>query len=138
MAALGKPEVADDPRFADNAGRSGNRAALAAILEPLFAGEDGETLATHLLSLGVPAGAALTVPDMASHPHTAAREMVVGKDGYQGTGIPVKLSRTPGALRSVPPAFGAQGREILREAGLDDEAIDRLYAAGITLEERRG
>lgn len=137
MGMLGRPEVADDTRFRTNPDRSVNRAALAAIIGPLVADRDGEALATDLLQAGVPAGAALTVPDMARHPHTEAREMVVERDGYTGTGIPVKLSRTPGAIRSIPPGFGAQGREILREAGLDDDAIDKLYAAGIALEQRR-
>lgn len=138
MEVLGRPEVADDPRFRKNPDRSVNRADLAAIIEPLCAEWDGLELATKLLKSGVPAGAALTVPDVAVHPHTVAREMVVAKDGYQGTGIPVKLSRTPGTVRSIPPGFGEQGREILREAGLDEDAIDKLYAAGIALEQRRG
>lgn len=138
MQKLGKPEVADDPRFLHNPDRSVNRAELAAVLEPLCAEHDGLELATDLLKSGVPAGAALSVPDVAVHPHTLAREMVVEKDGYQGTGIPVKLSRTPGSVRSIPPSFGEHGREILREAGLDDDAIDKLYAAGIALEQRQG
>lgn len=137
MEILGRPDLADDPRFRRNADRSVNREALAEIIEPLTVAWDGETLAAKLLASGVPAGAALTVPDVARHPHTLAREMVVSQGSYTGTGIPVKLSRTPGSVRSVPPEYGAEGRQILREAGLDDEAIDKLYAAGITLEERR-
>lgn len=137
MQKLGRPEVADDPRFLHNPDRSVNRDALAEVLTPLCANHDGLELATDLLKSGVPAGAALSVPDVAVHPHTLAREMVVEKDGYQGTGIPVKLSRTPGSVRSIPPNFGEHGREILREAGLDEDAIDKLYAAGIALEQRR-
>ncbi|MDF1735122.1 MAG: CaiB/BaiF CoA-transferase family protein [Minwuia sp.] len=137
MEILGRPEVAKDARFLHNPDRSVNRAELDAILEPLCAEWDGLELATKLLSSGVPAGAALTVPEVAVHPHTLAREMVVSKGNYRGTGIPVKLSRTPGSVRSTPPDFGVDGRAILREAGLDDDAIDKLYAAGITLEERR-
>lgn len=137
MQVLGRPEVADDPRFATNADRSGNRDVLGAILKPLCAEWDGEELATTLMKNGVPAGAALTVPDVAEHPHTLARQMVVESGDYTGTGIPVKLSRTPGEVRRIPPHFGAQGRDILKEAGLDDEAIEKLYAAGIALEQRR-
>jgi crotonobetainyl-CoA:carnitine CoA-transferase CaiB-like acyl-CoA transferase len=137
MKMLGKPDVADEPRFRHNSDRSVNREALAELLRPLCAEHDGLELATDLLKAGVPAGAALSVPDVAKHPHTLAREMVVEKDGYTGTGIPVKLSRTPGTVRSIPPNFGEHGREILREAGLDEDAIDKLYAAGIALEQRR-
>ncbi|WP_417514090.1 CaiB/BaiF CoA transferase family protein [Minwuia sp.] len=137
MEILGRPEIADDPRFIHNPDRSVNRAELATLLTELCADWDGTELATLLLKSGVPAGAALTVPDVAAHPHTLAREMVVSDGDYQGTGIPVKLSRTPGSVRSIPPKFGEHGREILREAGLDDDAIDKLYAAGIALEQRR-
>ena len=50
--------------------------------------------------------------------------MVVEMDGYAGTGVAVKLSRTPGSAKTAPPAFGAQGRQILKEHGFDDSEIE--------------
>lgn len=128
---LGKPELAEDERFRDNPGRVAHRSELTAELEALMADHDGETLAARLLEIGVPAGAALTVPEVLAHPHTRHREMKVDLDNYSGTGIPVKMSRTPGSVRSKPPLFGTHGREILAEAGYNDDAIDALISAGL-------
>ena len=134
---LGRPDLADDPRFKDNSDRSVNRDALRAELETVLNDKDGEAIATALLKAGVPAGAALTVPDVASHPHIRHREMVVEKDGYRGTGIPVKLSRTPGAVRARPPYFAEHAEEVLAEAGYSEAEIERLFADGIAFSERR-
>jgi len=60
--------------------------------------------------------------------------MIVEKDGYSGTGIAVKMSRTPGKVRSVPPGFGANGREILKEIGYDENDITALTQDGIVWE----
>jgi crotonobetainyl-CoA:carnitine CoA-transferase CaiB-like acyl-CoA transferase len=57
--------------------------------------------------------------------------------GYRGTGIPIKLDRTPGAARRPPPAFGEHGEEILAEAGFSNDEIAALAADGILLTERR-
>lgn len=137
MAALGRPEVADDPRFRTNKDRNANRDALTPILAALIAEHDGIELATRLMASGVPAGAVLEIPDVLQHPHTAERQMVVEKDGYRGTGIPIKFSRTPGAVRSKPPQFGQSSREVLAERGFDEAEIDRLVERGIVPKERR-
>lgn len=133
-ATLGQPSLAEDPRFADNSLRVTNRADLNAALGELFKDKDGIAVATELLAAGVPAGAAMTVPDALNHPHTRHREMVVEKDGYSGTGVAVKMSRTPGSVKSVPPAFGAQGRAILAELGYDNAAIEGLIDEGVLWE----
>ncbi len=135
---LGRPGMADDERFKDNAKRIANRAALTAELEDLFADRDGEALCARLLEIGLPAGPVLDVAAVMSHPHTRHREMVVEMaDGYRGTGIPIKFARTPGAARRPPPAFGEHGDEILAEAGFSEDEIASLAAAGILLHERQ-
>ena len=136
-AVIGRPELADDPRFKTNKDRVANRDALTEIIRPILAEQDGEPLATKLMQSGVPAGAVLEIPDVLQHPHTKHREMVVEKDGYRGTGIPIKLSRTPGSVRSKPPQYGQDGRAVLKESGFADGEIERLLANGIVLEERR-
>ena len=74
------------------------------------------------------AGAVLTIPEVAEHPHTKHREMVVELDGYRGTGIPLKLGRTPGGVHSTPPLFGTATREVLAEAGYADAEVAALNA----------
>jgi formyl-CoA transferase len=136
-AVLGRPELADDPRFRTNKDRQAHRDELAAIIEPIVAEQDGETLAMTLMNQGVPAGALFTVPDVLAHPHTKARQMIVEKDGYRGLGIPIKLGRTPASVRRTPPLFGQHTREVLLEAGYSAAEIDRLVADGTALTDRR-
>ncbi|MDP1601785.1 MAG: CaiB/BaiF CoA-transferase family protein, partial [Legionella sp.] len=130
---LGQPELADDPRFADNAGRSENRTALRARIEVGLEGRDLPAFAEALMAAGVPAGIVATVPEALAHPHAAHRGMRVEQDGYRGTGIPVKLSRTPGAVRSAPKAKGADTRAVLAGLGYDASTIDALFAAKAVL-----
>ena len=130
-AEIGKPALAEDARFRDNKDRVVNRAALRREIEGAMAALDGETLTTRLLDRGVPCGVVQGLPDVLTHPHTRHRRMVYEEGAYKGVGAPVKLSRTPPALRRTPPAFGAGNREVLTEAGYSAAEIDRLIDAGI-------
>jgi formyl-CoA transferase len=134
---LGKPALADDPRFRTNKDRIANKPALEAELRSLTAGRDGEAFATELMENGVPSGAVLEVPDVMEHPHTRHRDMVWEKDGYRNVGNPVKLSRTPAAVRSKPGRFGSDTRAVLREHGLADSEIEALIRDGVALVEMR-
>ena len=134
---LGAPALAEDARFASNADRIVNRAPLTAEIERLLADHDGEALCDRLLRIGVPCGPVLDVPSVMNHPHTRHRDMVVEIGEYRGTGVPAKFTRTPGAARSAPPAFGEHGREVLAEAGYTADEIEALAAAGVLVEQRR-
>lgn len=78
---LDAPELADDPRFVDNAARLAHRPELRATLESLLASTSAEELAEELMGIGVPAGPILTAEQGVDHPHTAHREMVVEMEG---------------------------------------------------------
>ncbi len=131
---LGRPEMADEPRFATNAERFRHRDALRALLEEHMLKVDGEWLCQELLAAGIPAGAVRTVPQVLTDPHTLHRDMVVQVEGVQGIGIPVKLSRTPGRAHSAPPRFGQHTRELLIEHGYGAATIDALIARGTIVE----
>ncbi len=130
---LGKPELADDPRFLTNKDRLAHKPALEAELRALTKDRDGESFANELMENGVPSGAVMEVPDVMEHPHTRHRGMVWEKDGYRNVGNPVKLSRTPPAARSKPKKFGADTRAVLGEHGYSAAEIDGLVASGIAL-----
>lgn len=136
-AVLGRPELARDPRFATNADRNRHRQELRAQLEELLAGYDGRALCDRLLREGIPAGPVLTVPEVLEHPHTRHRGMVAELGDYRGTGIALKLSRTPGAVRRPPPHFAQDSRQILREAGYSEQEIEMLVAEGVVPERPR-
>lgn len=120
---LGHPELADDPRFATNADRVVNREALRLILAPLLREWDREELGRALLGRGVPAGPVHDVGETLTDPQVLHREMVVRLEGYTGVGIPVKLGRTPGSVRTPPRAAGADTIEVLRGRGFSEEQI---------------
>ncbi len=132
--ALGRADIAEDPRFLDNSARLQHRDELNELLSETLSDKEGVAFATDLLKAGVPAGAAMTVPQALSHPHTRHRNMVVEKDGYSGTGIAIKMGRTPGTVRSVPPGFGANGRDILGEIGYSESDISELAEQGVLWE----
>jgi crotonobetainyl-CoA:carnitine CoA-transferase CaiB-like acyl-CoA transferase len=130
---IGLPELADDPRFRTNALRSENRIALRRLIEGALQKFDLAHLAADLMAAGVPAGMVSRVSEALEHPHTAHRGMRVNEDGYRSTGIPVKLSRTPGAIRSAPRAKGADTRAMLERLGYAPSAIDKLLQEGAAL-----
>ena len=136
-AEIGRPDLATDPRFLTNALRTQNRPALTDILIAAFATEDGQELCDRLSKLGLPAGPVLRVDEALGAPHTAARQMVTELDGYRALGTPIKLSRTPGGIRSIPPRFGEHGAEVLAEHGYSEAEVTQLGEDGILFSQRR-
>jgi formyl-CoA transferase len=134
---IGRPELANDPRFADNGKRNVNRVALTEVLAAAFAEHDGNELSLKLIRNGVPAGPVLPVDEATSAAHTAHREMVTELDWYRGLGSPIKLHRTPGGTRRPPPKFAQDGAEVLAQHGYSSEEIAALQRDGIVLTERR-
>ncbi|MGM5034973.1 CaiB/BaiF CoA transferase family protein [Tardiphaga sp. 803_E3_N1_3] len=131
---LGCSELSADPRFATNALRVQNREALHGLLQVVLREFDGEELASQLLRSGIPASAIKDVPSVLAAPHTHHRKMILEQGEYKALGIPIKMSRTPGSLRSTPKTLGADTREICREAGLSDVEIDRMVTERTVLE----
>src|SRR5712664_2978903 len=123
---IGRADLPEDPRSSRNGPRLENRAQLRKELETALAKEDAGPLCERLMAAGVPAGPVHSVPQALQHAHTAARDMVVEKDGYRGLGLAVKLGRTPGSVRRAPPRFGADTRAVLLAAGLSEAEIRKL------------
>jgi crotonobetainyl-CoA:carnitine CoA-transferase CaiB-like acyl-CoA transferase len=134
---IGRPELALDPRFANNGERNVNRHALGAELAAAFAQQDGNELADRLIRNGVPAGPVLPVDEATAAPHTAHRDMVTQLDWYQGLGTPIKLSRTPGGTRRPPPRFGQDGAAVLARHGYSAAEIAALERDGVLHTKRR-
>ena len=133
---LGHPEWATNPHFLHNPERVEHRAELNAAITEALADHVAEDVSAALLKKGAPAGAVLTIPEVAEHPHTLHREMVVELDGYLGTGIPIKMGRTPGSIRTTPPHFGSATRDVLASLGYDRGEVDGLIADEVAFTER--
>jgi len=135
LEALGAPELRDDPRFANNAGRMRNLSGLTAALTPLFQRRSVAEWLRRLEESGVPAGPVLDIAQMHADPQALAREMIVetthptaGK--VKAIGLPIKFSDTPGGVLRAAPLLGEHTREVLREHGYSDAEIDQMAALG--------
>ena len=135
LDVLDAPEIADDPRFAENSDRMTFLKELEDLLGAIFAKHSTEDWLARLDAAGVPAGPVLNVNEMHKDPQTVARDMVVEVDHAQvgpvkTLGIPVKFSETPGQVTSSAPVYGQHTREVLSEYGFDEGEIDTLVSAG--------
>ena len=135
--AISAPELGADPRYRTNAGRVEHYATLVALLGPLMRSWRLDPLVEALRQAGVPCGAVRSIDQALADPQIAARAMVETLNhpslGVLKTlGLPVKLSGTPGQIRSAPPMLGEHTRRVLRkDLGLDDREIDRLADAKV-------
>jgi crotonobetainyl-CoA:carnitine CoA-transferase CaiB-like acyl-CoA transferase len=105
------------------------------FLEATFATRTRDEWFTRLGAKDVCVGRMLTLDEVAGDPQVKAREMVVELDTPDGervrqVGVAVKLSRTPGAVRSVAPRLGQHTDEILGALGYDAARIARLREEG--------
>lgn len=129
------PDLAADSRFATNALRLANYDALKPRLATVFATKPRAVWASLLLEAGVPCGAVRSLDEVFQDPQTAAREMMLSVPhatlgSVRVTGVPVKLSGTPGGVRTGPPTLGQHTAAVLTELGYDAAAIDALHASG--------
>jgi crotonobetainyl-CoA:carnitine CoA-transferase CaiB-like acyl-CoA transferase len=130
--AIGRPDLTDDPQFRTNRERSLNRAALIAILQEVFLTRSFEAWEAVLLEAGVPVGAINTIDQLVEHPQVKARGSIVDMAHPRAgpvrvVGVPVRLSRTPGAVRTPSPRLGEHSAETLRNVlGLGEEEVARL------------
>ena len=133
---LGLGALADDPRFRTNADRVAARGALRLLLVERLRTRPVADWLTQLKAAGVPCGGVRDLEQVFSDPQIVERAMVVALDhpiagAIRQLGVPVKLSCTPGAVRTPPPALGQQTDAVLRgDLGIDPEEIARLRAAG--------
>ena len=91
-----------------------NREALRHEMEVALKEFNRAELCKDLMALGVAAGPVHTVPEALEQPHTAARDMFIQRNDYQGVGLPIKLSKTPGSAGVRPPRLGEHNSDIIR------------------------
>jgi crotonobetainyl-CoA:carnitine CoA-transferase CaiB-like acyl-CoA transferase len=138
--AAGLTDLAADATLATNAGRVEAYATLRPRLAAAIAGRRRDEWIGVLRAAGVPTGAVRTIDEALADPQIAARDMLarvlhptVGP--LDVLGVPVKLSETPGAVRTAPPLLGQHSRAVLTaDVGLDENAIERLRVAGVVRE----
>lgn len=135
LDAIQAPELADDPRFADNSKRMAHLKDLETALGAHFRKRPSEEWLKRLDAAGVPAGPVLDVKQMHADEQAIARGMVTevphARLGPVKTiGSPVKFSETPGGVERGAPVFGQHTREVLEQLGYGATEIEALAKDG--------
>ncbi len=127
----GRPELAVDPRFATNAARVENRAALVPVLEAILAGRSTRGWVAALEEAGVPCGPINDLAQVFDDPHVQGRGLRVEVPHPLAGSVPVvaspmRLSRTP-VHHGTPPLLGEHTAEVLRDVlGVGEAEIEAL------------
>lgn len=135
--ALERAELIADPRFAKNIDRVENRESLKVELEASLIRIDGHEICEILANAGLAVGPIHDTQQVVDHPHTHHRQMTIEKDWYKMTGTPIKMSRTPGSLKRLPPKYGEHSHELLEEFGFSATEIEELLSQDVVLNKRR-
>lgn len=137
-AAMGRPEMADDPRYATHHARGECQEELDQIIADWCTGFTCDELQALMDENGVPAGKIFKAPDMLEDPQFEARDAVVKVDHPEYENLHMqnvfpKLSETPGEIRwAGPHTLGEHNGEVYAELlGKSAEEIESMRSAGI-------
>jgi crotonobetainyl-CoA:carnitine CoA-transferase CaiB-like acyl-CoA transferase len=136
MNAAGRPDMAEDPELADNAGRLKHQERVDSAIAEWTGTLEASQVLDILEEVNVPAGLIYSVVDMVNDPHFHARglfeEVEAGGESLKLPAIIPKLSMTPGRTEWAGPAVGQHTREVLGDVlGMNDDAIDALTVKGV-------
>ena len=134
---LNAETLAADVRFATNRTRVTNYEELRPIIAARLKSRSRDEWVTDLRAAGVPCGSVRDIGEVLGDAHLDERRMVETVDhitagAIRVLGVPIKLSATPGAVRSAPPALGQHTDRILRQdCNLSAEEIAALRSSGV-------
>ncbi len=142
-AAMGKPEMERDPRFADNELRVKNVKALVQEIEDWMQSVGTvEEVVALLTKQRIPGAPVLSVEQAMKHPHLVERQTVrTVKDPVIGdvqiAGMPISTAQFPRHSGNPAPLLGEHNLDILsRHLGYSVEQVENLSRSGVLLSKR--
>jgi crotonobetainyl-CoA:carnitine CoA-transferase CaiB-like acyl-CoA transferase len=111
--AIGRPGLAEDPRFRTNSDRVVNRQALIPILDDLFATEPIATWAARLDAVGIPNGPIQTVDQVVTDAQTEALGIIQRLSSVALVGLPLSFDGARPPLAKLAPSLGEDNPEIV-------------------------
>ncbi len=140
-ATIGRPELIGDERFETSALRTKNHAILEPILNEALMQRTTAEWIEEFDRIGLPCGPLNNIAQAVAQPQVRARDMLVElRHPRMGRPLtvpntPVKLSRTPGGVKGLPPDVGEHTGEILTGwLGLSEDEVRRLEALGVVVQ----
>ena len=134
---IGKPELAEDTRFATNEGRARNQGYLNSVVSGWVAERTIHEVVETLREARIPVAPVQTITEMMVDPQIRAREMIVDLPHPEigivpMPGIPIKLSETPGQIRQPAPSVGKDNQEIYQSLlSLKPSEFQQFMADGV-------
>ncbi len=143
FAAVGRPELADDPRFADQPSRSKNIDALYGIVTEVMPTKTSAEWLTLLEEADIPVMPMNTPEDLFDCPHLTEVGMFPVVDHptegkIRHIKVPVQFSKTPGGYYRHPETLGQSTEAVLADLGYSAEEIAELQALGAAGKAKRG
>lgn len=135
--ALGREELIDDARFADNAARTQHHAELEPLLQASFAEGSVADWCEALGAAGIPCGPIHDVADVCADEQVTARQMIIELQhptagAQKMPNSPLKFSQTPVELRQPAPLLGQHTDEVLRGwLDMSEDELQSLRAEGV-------
>ena len=134
---VGRSEWITDVRFSSNSKRTENMPALRVLLEQLFSEHETAYWLGVIEKAGVPCGPVNSIEQVVRDPQIGFRNMITSvhhpvAGEVKMSGIPIKMSRTPGGVTLPPPTLGQHSTEILKSyLKLTDETIEEFQRRGV-------
>lgn len=138
LDAIGRAELFQDPKFATSAARLQNVDELDEIISEFIGSRTLTENISFFDAAEVTVGPLYDISQIIEDPHVQARGLVedypdADMEAFPMHAVPVRLSGTPGSIRSPAPTLGLDSRDVLVGAGFPEDEVDSLIEAGCVL-----
>ena len=137
LNVLGLENLNKDPEFSDSKSRQVNRKKLEKILEKIFITKSSKEWINILIENSIPSGPIYNMKEVWEDEQVKYRKMDVELDhpkqkNIRNIGVAVKLSKTPGKIKTSAPLYGEHSIKILKELGYSEDEIKKLIKSNIS------